>query len=118
MICFVFHSIHFFEVEIYIYFVFEVLCKFSCLKLFHEVSHCFSCILTFQVVGQFCSFTVFLCVVVFFMLDSCFNLCSLCVCHGTLVRLNCLSSIQIDVFWLVYLVSICLRVAWNVFRVV
>ena len=30
------------------------------------------------------------------------------VCHGTLVRLTCLSSIQIDVFWFVYLASCCL----------
>ena len=30
------------------------------------------------------------------------------LCHGILVRLDCLCSIQIDVFWLVYLVSSCL----------
>ena len=37
----VFHSFHFFEVDLY--FVFVFLRQFGCLKLFHDVSHCFGC---------------------------------------------------------------------------
>ena len=71
-----FDSIQSFEVEILI--VFGVLRKFGCLRLFHDVSHRFSCFLLFQVVGQFRSFTMFLCVVTCSMLASFFNFCSLC----------------------------------------
>ena len=53
-----FHSIQLFDVEICI-FCFEVLRNFGCLRMFHDVSHCFSCFLSFQAVGQFGLFYFF-----------------------------------------------------------
>ena len=88
---------------------FVFLRKFGCLRLFHDVSHCFSFCLSFQVVGVNLGFfnVVFVCCI-FFMLGSCFNLSSTLLCLGILVRFNCLCSIQVDAFWLVYLASNCL----------
>ena len=50
----------------YIYFVFEFQRKLGCLRLFHDVSHCFTCFLSSQVVGQFKFFFTLLLFVVLF----------------------------------------------------
>ena len=52
-----FHSIQFFEVDLYCVSVFPR--KFGCLRLVHDVSHCFSCFLSIQIIGQVRFFMLF-----------------------------------------------------------
>ena len=49
-----FYSIQLFDVDLH--FVFVLLHKFGCLGLFHDVSYCFSCGLSFQVGSKFSIF--------------------------------------------------------------
>ena len=68
-----------------IYSVFVFLRKFGCLMLFHDVPHCFSYCLSFQVVGQFRSVYVVL-FVVFFHVGQLLELMFSVLCLVILVR--------------------------------
>ena len=68
-----FDSIKLFE-KLRNHFVLQFLCKFSCLRLFHDVSHRFSCFFfRFKMEVSFGYFTLLLFVVSSFILDCFFN---------------------------------------------